>query len=263
MVAGWEADIVRVGGVSGGNGGANPARQASTNAPAPSTSAPASDDACNKAKDEAAEKSLVKAKIWTRLMYRHWNAYGNGKRPHLFLVEADCDAAGGNTACAGRDLTPGDHDVPPFSLGGQDQYQFSPDGKEIAYTSNIDEVEATSTNSDVWVLSLTDPQAKPKNLTPENKGSDSTPMYSPDGKWLAIRSQFKAGYESDRFRLRLIERATGKITNLTESWDRWVDSMSWAPDSKKLYVTAGNEGESPIYVVSVRGGQPQMVAKGT
>ncbi len=207
------------------------------------------DDACNKQRDDAAAQSKVKAKIFTHLLYRHWNAYGNGKRSHLFLVDSDCDAEGGNTACAGRDLTPGDHDVPPFSLGGQDQYQFSPDGKEIAYTSNLDEVEATSTNSDVFTLSLTDPEAKPKNLTVENKGSDSTPMYSPDGKWLAIRSQFRAGYESDRFRLRLIDRATGKITNLTETWDRWVDSMNWAPDSKSLYVTAGDKGESPIFIV--------------
>jgi dipeptidyl aminopeptidase/acylaminoacyl peptidase len=220
------------------------------------------DDACNKQRDEAVEKSKVKAKIFTHLLYRHWNAYGNGKRSHLFLVEADCDAEGGNTACAGRDLTPGDHDVPPFSLGGQDQYQFSPDGKEIAYTSNLDEVEAISTNSDVFTLSLTDPNAKPKNLTAENKGSDSTPMYSPDGKWLAIRSQFRAGYESDRFRLRLIDRATGKITNLTENWDRWVDSMGWTPDSKALLVTAGNEGEAPIYVVSITAPLNRKLAPG-
>lgn len=221
------------------------------------------DDACNKQRNEAAEKSKVKAKIFTHLLYRHWNAYGNGTRSHLFLVEADCDAEGGNTACAGRDLTPGDHDVPPFSLGGQDQYQFSPDGKEIAYTSNIEEVEATSTNSDVFTLSLTDPNAKPKNLTAENKGSDSTPMYSPDGKWLAIRSQFRAGYESDRFRLRLIDRATEKITNLTENWDRWVDSMGWASDSKKLYVTAGDKGESPIFSISIDGAAPMELIRGT
>ena len=221
------------------------------------------DDACNKQRNEAAEKSKVKAKIFTHLLYRHWNAYGNGTRSHLFLVDADCDAEGGNTACAGHDLTPGDHDVPPFSLGGQDQYQFSPDGKEIAYTSNIEEVEATSTNSDVFTLSLTDPQAKPKNLTAENKGSDSTPMYSPDGKWLAIRSQFRAGYESDRFRLRLIDRATGKMTNLTENWDRWVDSMGWASNSKSLYITAGDKGESPIYALAVTGGTPVELTRGT
>jgi dipeptidyl aminopeptidase/acylaminoacyl peptidase len=209
------------------------------------------DDACNKQRDESADKSKVKAKIFTHLLFRHWNAYGNGKRSHLFLVDSDCDAAGGNTACAGKDLTPGNHDVPPFSLGGQDQYQFSPDGKEIAFSSNYDEVEATSTNSDVFVLSLTDPNAKPKNLTAENKGSDSTPMYSPDGKWIAIRSQFRAGYESDRFRLRLIDRATGKITNVTENFDRWIDSMNWAPDSRTIWTTAGNEGESPIYRVQI------------
>ncbi len=212
------------------------------------------DDACNKQRDEAAEKSKVKAKIFTHLLYRHWNAYGSGKRSHLFLVEADCDAEGGNTACAGRDLTPGDHDVPPFSLGGQDQYQFSPDGKEVAYTSNIEEVEATSTNSDVFTLSLTDQNAKPKNLTAENKGSDSTPMYSPDGKWLAIRSQFRAGYESDRFRLRLIDRATGKITTVDNpTFDRWVDSMNWAPDSQKVYITAGDAGGSPIFAFHLDG----------
>ena len=49
-----------------------------------------------------------------------------------------------------RDLTPGDHDVPPFSLGGQDMYAISPDGQEVAYTSNIDEVEATSTNNEIF-----------------------------------------------------------------------------------------------------------------
>ncbi len=207
------------------------------------------DDACNKAKDQAAEKSKVKAQLFTRLLYRHWNAYGNRKRSHLFLVPAEGGVAGN----AARDLTPGDHDVPPFSLGGQDQYSIAPDSSEVAFTSNLDEVEATSTNSDVFTLSLKDPAAKPRNLTAENKGSDSTPMYSPDGKYLAIRSQFRAGYESDRFRLRLIDRASGKISNLTEGFDRWVDSMSWAPDSKKLYITAGNEGRSPIYEVYVEG----------
>jgi len=111
----------------------------------------------------------------------------------------------------------------------------------------------------VFVLSLTDENAKPKNLTAPNHGSDSTPMYSPDGKWIAIRSQFRAGYESDRFRLQLIERTTGKITNLTEKFDRWVDSMNWAPDSKSLYITAGNEGNAAIYQVGVDGAEPKML----
>ena len=219
------------------------------------------DEACNQAKDEAIANSKVKAKVWDHLMYRHWDAYDTGKRSHLFLTCVPEDkrpvwpSSTPSALCpaGARDLTPGDHDVPPFSLGGQDQYQFSPDGREVVFTSNLDEVQATSTNSDIFTLSLTNPQAKPVNLTAANKGSDSTPLYSPDGKYIAIRSQFRPGYESDRFRLQLIERASGKIINLTENFDRWVESAAWAPDSSKLYITATDAGEAPIYSVDLSG----------
>src|SRR6202030_4626139 len=114
------------------------------------------DDACNKQRDEELKKSKVKAKIFTRLFYRHWNAFTEFKRSHLFVqsVEApvpgaDNPNAAGTAASTPGDLTPGDHDVPPFHLGGQDMYAISPDGQELAYTSNIDEVEATSTNTDI------------------------------------------------------------------------------------------------------------------
>src|SRR5579864_5227918 len=102
------------------------------------------DEACNAKKIGEAQKSKVKALIFTRLLYRHWNAYKEGKRDHLLIVSAE----GG----ASRDLTPGDYDVPPFNLGGQDDYAFSPDGQEICYTSNHDEVEALSTNNDLWIV---------------------------------------------------------------------------------------------------------------
>ncbi len=100
------------------------------------------DDACNKQRDEERAKSKVKARTYDHLMFRHWTHYDNGKRSHLFIVPIEGGVA--------RDLTPGDYDVPPFSLGGQDQYAFSPDGKEVAYTCNTDQVQATSTNSDVF-----------------------------------------------------------------------------------------------------------------
>jgi dipeptidyl aminopeptidase/acylaminoacyl peptidase len=239
------------------------------------------DDACNKAKDDAAERSPVKARVFDQLLYRHWNAYDNGKRSHLFLTALSCDSVPPEEEakpasrhifepCLPRDLTRGNHDVPPFSLGGQDQYQFSPDGREIAFTSNLDEVQATSTNSDVFTLSLAAPDARPVNRTAANHGSDSTPLYSPDGRYLAIRSQFRPGYESDRFRLQLMDRPTGSIINLTEKFDRWVDSVSWAPDSSKLYFTAEDAGEAPIYSIEApsgqpkgaRGGQPKVVVRG-
>ena len=111
----------------------------------------------------------------------------------MFVIAADADAQAKPTDA--RDLTPGDHDVPPFHLGGQDMYSVSPDGKEIAYTSNIDEVEATSTNNDIFIVPIAGGTPKKISTSP---GSDSTPVYSPDGNFIAWRSMARAGYESDR-----------------------------------------------------------------
>jgi dipeptidyl aminopeptidase/acylaminoacyl peptidase len=221
------------------------------------------DDACNQQRDEERAKSQVKARTYDKLMFRHWNHYYDGKKSHLFIVPIEGGVA--------RDLTPGDYDVPPFSLGGQDQYAFSPDGKEIAYTCNTDENEATSTNSDLFVVPVT---GGTPNRLPGNPGSDSTPIYSPDGKYIAYRSQLRGGYESDRFRLMLYDRQKARqfqsmtcetknkiaedmghcspryfLRDLSPNFDRWVDSIAWSPDSETIYLTAGNEGKNPIYAL--------------
>ncbi|HUS19068.1 MAG TPA: S9 family peptidase [Terriglobales bacterium] len=209
------------------------------------------DDACNKERDEAKGKSKVKAATFTRLFYRHWSSYTRFKRSHLFIVPADGGVA--------KDLTPGDHDVPPFSLGGQDFYAFSPDGKEVAYTSNIDEVEATSTNNEVFVVPAAGGSAKKISNSP---GSDSTPLYSPDGKYIALRVQLRNGYESDRFRLFLYDRAAGTLKNLTENFDRWVGTIAWSPDSKQIYFNADDKGEAPIYAINASGGAVREVVRG-
>lgn len=200
----------------------------------------AKDDAANKAKDDALGKSKVKAQLFTKLFYRHWNAFTEFKRSHLFVVPVE-----GGTP---RDLTPGDHDVPPFSLGGADDYAVSPDGKEVAYTSNIDEVEATSTNNEIFVVPMAG--GTPKKIS-TNPGSDSTPRYSPDGKYLAWRSQARAGFESDKFALLIYDRAAGPLRDVTEKFDRSVEDIAWSPDSKSVYCTAEDHGESPLYLLSI------------
>ena len=198
------------------------------------------DDLCNKTAEEARAKSPVKAMIFTHLLFRHWTRFTNVKRSHLFVVPAD-----GGTA---KDITPGNYDVPPFSLGGQDDYVISPDGKEVAYTSNHDAVPAISTNNDIFVVPITGGQVKKISTSP---GSDSTPVYSPDGKWLAWRMQVRPGYESDRFRLVIYDRKSGQIHNLTENVDRWVESITWSPDSKSIYFVSEDKGEVPIYKIDI------------
>jgi len=150
------------------------------------------DDACNKQRDEELKKSKVKAKVFTRLFYRHWSAFTEFKRSHLFVqsVEAPVSGAGnqnaaGTAATTPRDLTPGDHDVPPFNLGGQDMYVISPDGQEIAYTSNIDEVEATSTNNEILVVPIAGGAPKKISTSPgadKRRSIRRTENISPGGR---------------------------------------------------------------------------------
>jgi len=219
--------------------------------------APAEEQDCNARKTKAAEESKVKAIIFDRLLYRHWNAYKRGTRSHIFVVP-DVLASARSMPGAGiappppRDLTPGDYDAPVFSLGGQDDYAFSPDGQEICYASNHDKVEATSTNNDLWLVSVNGSAAK--NITADNPASDSTPLYSPDGKYIAYRAQQRPGYESDRFRLMLYDRKTGEKKDLTEGFDHWVGSIVWSPDSKTIYFAAEHEGHSLIYAVNAESG---------
>jgi len=215
--------------------------------------APDTEVACNTKKVKEAEDSKVKALVFDRLLYRHWNAYKAGKRSHIFVVAADAcvgTAAPGCPAGAARDLTLGDYDAPVFSLGGQDNYAFSPDGQEICYTSNHDKVEATSTNNDLWIVPVNGRVAK--NITTDNPASDSTPHYSPDGTYIAYRAQQRPGYESDRFRLMLYDRKTGEKTDLTEGFDHWAGTFTWAPDSRMIYFSADHKGHSLIYAVDTR-----------
>jgi len=135
--------------------------------------APKEDEACNARKADEAAKSKVKALIFDRLLYRHWNAYKEGKRSHIFVVRmiAPNELIAGAIDPTPRDLTPGDYDAPVFSLGGQDNYAFSPDGKEICYTSNHDKNQAASTNNDLWIVPVSGGPAgsvQPKNITSDN-----------------------------------------------------------------------------------------------
>jgi len=209
---------------------------------------PDAEQSCNAKRLKEAAESKVKALIFDHLLYRHWNAYKEGKRSHIFLVPVDACMGTAGGGCphmiVPRDLTPGDYDAPVFSLGGQDNYAFSPDGQEICYTSNHDKNPAASTNNDLWIVPVGGGAAK--NITADNPASDSTPLYLPDGRYIAYRAQQRPGYESDRFRLMLYDRKTGEKKNLTEKLDSWVGTFAWTPDSKCIFLVYESDGDAPM-----------------
>ncbi|HEV7683218.1 MAG TPA: S9 family peptidase [Pyrinomonadaceae bacterium] len=208
-----------------------------------------SDDACNKNKDEAAENSKVKAHITTRLLFRHWDEWRDVKRTHVFVVPSQ-----GGTA---RDLTPGDFDSPPYAASSNVDFSFSPDSKELAYIRNPDKVEAISTNSDIYVLSLSGGAAK--NITASNRGYDVSPMYTRDGKSIIYRSQARAGFEADRWRLMSYNRATGVSTEIAKKFDLQIEEVVLSSDGNYAYFIAGERGRLPIYRVPLGGAEPQKM----
>jgi dipeptidyl aminopeptidase/acylaminoacyl peptidase len=201
------------------------------------------DDACNQKISDNWSKGPLKAHSAESLLYRHWTDWKDGTRTHTFLANVETGEA--------RDITPGDYDSPGFQLGGPLQYDFSPDGKEFVYVSNHDKEPASSTNNDLFMISLEDLKKPYRNITASNPAYDGSPKYSPDGKYIAYRLQKQPSYESDLFRLAIYDRAVGISTVLTESFKNWVDEFEWSADSKSIFFAAPVEGQTPIYRVDV------------
>ncbi|MBE3099750.1 MAG: S9 family peptidase, partial [Planctomycetes bacterium] len=207
--------------------------------------------ACNEARLKEQEGRKSRAHVFDHLLFRHWTSWKDGRFSHLFVVPADGSGAP-------RDLTPGEADVPPFSLGGPDDYAFSPDSREIAFARKTDPVEAISTNSDLFVLDLATPGAQARQIT-ANRAADGGPAYSPDGRYIAYRAQKRPGFEADRWELMLFDRKTGEHRSITASFDRPVDSYTWTPDARVLCLVAEEQGSVAAFKLDVGGGVPKAL----
>ncbi len=193
------------------------------------------------------------ALIWDHLLYRHWNEWRAGIRTHLFAVPAE----GGEA----KDLTPWDEDVPTNTLPGYGDVALAPDGSEIAFVMNPDSVVARSTNNDVFVMG---PDGTGRRALTTNPGNQNTPTYSPDGRYLAYRSQPTAVFEADRTHLMLLDRQSGRTEDLTAEWPLSVGEIVWTPDSRAIYATVEERGRVGIYRIDVPGGaRTRVVYDGT
>ncbi len=209
------------------------------------------DDACNQRRLDEAKSKPTQAHLVTSLLYRHWKTWQGDTRSHLLSIFlADGKAV---------DLSPGDRVTPPFSLGGPDDYAISPDSTEVAFAQNADPNPATGTNNEIFIEPIGGGQITKVSTSP---GADNSPLYSPDGKSLAWRSQARAGYEADKWRLVSMDRASTKITILTDGLDRQVGTFTWSPDSKNIFLTAVDRGRQAIQFIPASGGGARIAVSG-
>jgi len=216
-----------------------------------------SDLACSKQRLDKAAESKASGMIFDRAFIRHWDTWSDQRRNQLFAAGFD---ASGKLSAAPVLLSKGiDGDVPSKPFGDAEEFNWSPDGKSVAFNAReAGKSEAWSTNFDVFVVPA-DGSAAPRNLTKSNPAWDAAPAYSADGRTLYYRAMKRPGFEADRFGLMALDLASGATHEIAPGWDRSADNIRLSADGKRIYSTAPDMGQHPLFSIDIATGKAERV----
>lgn len=208
---------------------------------------------CTKKRTEADAAEKHSGTVHDQLFIRHWDTWHRGTRSQIFIYDLDDEGAiRGDAFWATRGI---DGDAPTKPFGDLGEAAFSPDSQHLVFTARIaDKTEAWSTNTDLFQVKL-DSDAAAVNLTADNPGYDTGPVYSADGKQLYWRSMARAGYEADRNRILERDISRGSTREVAPAWDRSADTLALSVDGRTLYTYADEIGQRPLFAIDIRSGK--------
>ena len=208
--------------------------------------------ACTKERVDQDEKSKATGQLYQgdAGFFRHWDTWSTGRRNHLFVMPIA--GPGGEPVDLSRGMNA---DVPSRPFGGAEEFTFSPDGRTVVFTArDAGREEPWSTDFDLYQVPV-DGSQPPRNLTDANPAWDTQPVFSPDGKTLAYLAMARAGFEADRYRIKLRDLATGRERVLADEWDRSAQGILFSPDGRTVYATATDTGQTPLFAIDVASGK--------